>query len=569
MAISEKDREGGEIEKFRKAISTEVARLKEIGVYDEFLKKATLGNYDMYDVNDWTLKNGNWTRTMTSADWAKAATSTSEEPEKIERVFSGKPSEVRVYTRFRPLVGSEVTRNDPEIVRSCAEAEDKSFTLSMETSEKERKKRQRIRPGKKPKEEAEPSEPKMKQWKGHGFAGIFEGGDNNEAVFAGSIKKQMEVLLTGGTLSCFAYGHTESGKTHTQLGYGDEKGMYYLTAQEMIKDIQELNEKAGCDAKIEVRFFELHNKKAYDLINNRAECHVREGEGGKVLLRAETKKGEDGRVRVTPLKSVTCNTADELQEAVKAGSALRQVGSSTLHDQSSRSHAFIELDVVNEKILEARRNVIDVESEMTFFGHHSTCIWLDSAAKLFGGDNFQKQDDGSYLITASAEKADIPALCKSIREGQAATCYHTHLFEEAKRKSKQVVEEQRKLSLMFGAKALFVDLAGSEHGSDKAKKKQSREAEREGREINMSLMALNEVIRKQMIGATRIPFRDSRLTMIMREYLTSEQCTTLMIANVSPSKEHSAKTLSTLRYAQLVAKNDEKVMEGKTDKVVG
>ena len=92
----------------------------------------------------------------------------------------------------------------------------------------------------------------------------------------------------------------------------------------------------------------------------------------------------------------------------------------------------------------------------------------------------------------------------------------------------------------------FVDLAGSERGADRG---ESEAASGEGAEINKSLLALKECIRAMDLGLPHIPFRQSRLTQILREHFLAKDTQILMLATVNPSRTHLDHTLNTLRYA--------------------
>lgn len=78
-------------------------------------------------------------------------------------------------------------------------------------------------------------------------------------------------------------------------------------------------------------------------------------------------------------------------------------------------------------------------------------------------------------------------------------------------------------AFMYWRKLAIVDLAGSEyyHGkatSSMAKPKQtSPQAQQEGGQINIDLLAL-KVIRARALKQSRIPFRLSTLTMVLRTH---------------------------------------------------
>jgi kinesin family protein 2/24 len=114
----------------------------------------------------------------------------------------------------------------------------------------------------------------------------------------------------------------------------------------------------------------------------------------------------------------------------------------------------------------------------------------------------------------------------------------------------------------FG-KISFIDLAGSERAVDiKETNKQTR---MDGAEINKSLLALKECIRALDQDKPYLPFRGSKLTLVLRDSFVGN-CKTLMIANVSPCSSCAEHTLNTLRYADRVKElKKEKNVEGEKD----
>ena len=96
----------------------------------------------------------------------------------------------------------------------------------------------------------------------------------------------------------------------------------------------------------------------------------------------------------------------------------------------------------------------------------------------------------------------------------------------------------------------FIDLAGSERGSDTAAN--DRATRMEGAEINKSLLALKECIRAMDNKKGHTPFRGSKLTQVLKASFTGRNSKTVMIANVSPSSANVEDTLNTLRYADRV-----------------
>ncbi|KAJ1799022.1 hypothetical protein LPJ59_002113 [Coemansia sp. RSA 2399] len=107
---------------------------------------------------------------------------------------------------------------------------------------------------------------------------------------------------------------------------------------------------------------------------------------------------------------------------------------------------------------------------------------------------------------------------------------------------------QRK-PVMFG-KLSFIDLAGNERGSDRGDKA-NKQTLMEGSEINKSLLALKECIRSLDMNKKHQPFRQSKLTMVLKDSFlgNSRAC---MVATISPNTSNSDNTLNTLRYADRV-----------------
>ena len=97
-------------------------------------------------------------------------------------------------------------------------------------------------------------------------------------------------------------------------------------------------------------------------------------------------------------------------------------------------------------------------------------------------------------------------------------------------------------------KLLLVDLAGSERAQDTQSNNRHRRLE--GAEINKSLLALKECIRALDSGNSHVPFRASKLTMVLRDsFLNKTSAKIVMIACINPGSSSSDHTLNTLRYA--------------------
>lgn len=395
--------------------------------------------------------------------------------------------------------------------------------------------------------------PAHKPWKSAAaFKEAYEPTDDNAKVFESAVSAALPKVLNGASCSFFAYGHSGSGKTHTIIGYDydhdDQLGICLAAGRRLFDALDELNKDAASD-KLGVGFglFELRKNIAFDLLNERKECHIRQGPDGKTHIRGPTEMLEDGKVRVRPIVKRPCFTYDALKQALQQSLGLRAVGSSSVHDQSSRTHAVLELEVINTPLSEARDRLIDRQSELVPVGKRATDIRIQE--HYLG---MIQKPDGQWVPNPDrpVDKPRIDAALAEMAEFEARVA-------EAESHVAEILDADDRLACL-GGKFVFVDLAGSEYQQDKGTAgthlpQQTAQERQEGRQINTDLLALKEVIRAFSSNQTRIPFRSSPLTMVLRDhFLGSKNGTSAMIVTVSQAKGQYAATLNSLKYGSLV-----------------
>lgn len=117
-----------------------------------------------------------------------------------------------------------------------------------------------------------------------------------------------------------------------------------------------------------------------------------------------------------------------------------------------------------------------------------------------------------------------------------------------------------------GGQLILVDLAGSERNHDARGHDASRRME--AAEINSSLMALKECIRAHAVAAVSgkqnvfVPYRASKLTMVLRSSLDSNQSHLAVVVTVSPCSCDTEHSVHTLLHAALM--NNEQIGNGET-----
>ncbi|GAX20275.1 kinesin family member 2/24 [Fistulifera solaris] len=140
-----------------------------------------------------------------------------------------------------------------------------------------------------------------------------------------------------------------------------------------------------------------------------------------------------------------------------------------------------------------------------------------------------------------------------LRQGNSARTTHMTEANDASSRSHaicQIMLRDAKTNKLKG-KLSLVDLAGSERGSDTKSHNSQRRAE--SSDINTSLLSLKECIRALDRDASKhVPYRGSKLTLILKDCFTSDRAMTTMIATVSPGASAADHSLNTLRYADRI-----------------
>mmetsp|Transcript_2435 Transcript_2435/g.5447 ORF Transcript_2435/g.5447 Transcript_2435/m.5447 type:complete len:928 (+) Transcript_2435:38-2821(+) len=109
----------------------------------------------------------------------------------------------------------------------------------------------------------------------------------------------------------------------------------------------------------------------------------------------------------------------------------------------------------------------------------------------------------------------------------------------------KTVVEQKDPKCKYVGKLHLVDLAGSENTNRSgAKGKQMTEASN----INKSLAALGDVMMSLQGKSEHVPYRNSKLTMMLKDSLGGD-AKTLMIVQISPAQTSCVETLSSLNFA--------------------
>jgi kinesin family protein C2/C3 len=172
----------------------------------------------------------------------------------------------------------------------------------------------------------------------------------------------------------------------------------------------------------------------------------------------------------------------------------------------------------------------------------------DAAKKL----DVKQNPDGTNTVPGLTERD-----CHSVEEVLTAmndasanrTVMSTDMNDESSRSHSIVqvktVVVNHKDKKEFVGKINLIDLAGSENTN---KSGVTGQGMKEAQNINKSLSALGDVISSLVSKTGHIPYRNSKLTMMLKDSLGGDS-KTLMIVQTSPAQFNVTETLSSLNFA--------------------
>lgn len=353
------------------------------------------------------------------------------------------------------------------------------------------------------------------------------------------------------------------GKTHTIVGYNSELGLYRHAINDLTSALNQSTADRSDDHMLQVRCCELYQGKVYDLLSNHSECFLREDSHGNVQIRSGTDMDADGEVRVRSLKAAYAKQSEDVVALTQHALANRAVGNSSVHSESSRSHAMIELQIVSPAVIQAREDVLEAEAKLVPIGKARDSKYIDIMSRCCFKDPARQDAWVQNLkLVPQSEHDQLQELQQQVGAAEQKLQQARDAEQEAVKAIASSFGVRQDDQSQFDCPTLvLVDLAGAEYATSaprktgKPTKQASRSAQElaEGREINSSLLALKECIRALANSSTHVPFRNSKLTLLLRRYLRAQNSNAVMIATVSPSCSQTAATGNTLQYATLLA----------------
>ncbi|CAA2983189.1 kinesin KIN-13A [Olea europaea subsp. europaea] len=222
-------------------------------------------------------------------------------------------AKIKVVVRKRPLNKKEIARKEDDIVTVC---DDSSLTVH---------------------------EPKLKvdltaYIEKHEFCfdAVLDENVANDEVYRVTVEPIIPTIFQRTKATCFAYGQTGSGKTYTM------KPLPLRAAEDLVRLLHQPVYR-GQRFKLWLSFFEIYGGKLFDLLSDRKKLCMR----------------EDGRqqVCIVGLQEFEVSDVQLVMDYIERGNASRSTGSTGANEESSRSHAILQLVVKkHNEVKDSRRN---------------------------------------------------------------------------------------------------------------------------------------------------------------------------------------------------------------------
>ncbi|GAB2292236.1 Kinesin-like protein KIN-13B [Dionaea muscipula] len=154
-----------------------------------------------------------------------------------------------------------------------------------------------------------------------GFDATLDEHISNDEVYAETVEPIIPLIFQRTKATCFAYGQTGSGKTYTM------QPLPLRASQDILQLVRHSYRSQGLQ--LFVSFFEIYGGKFFDLLNDRRNLFIRE----------DCKK----QVCIVGLQEFEVLDAETIKDLIGKGNSRRSTGTTGANEESSRSHAVLQL----------------------------------------------------------------------------------------------------------------------------------------------------------------------------------------------------------------------------------
>jgi len=309
--------------------------------------------------------------------------------------------------------------------------------------------------------------------------------------------------MAGTNATILAYGQTSSGKTHSVLGTPREPGLLPLAVEEIF----DTGEGFGNHRRARVSYFEIFNERVVDLLAS-------QGSSSSVAsAHLPVKECAERGFYVHGLREAPVRCGEDVLRLVERGEERRRYAQTRWNDYSSRSHVLFTLTM-----------------ETPSFASTSTRSATKlSIVDLAGCENHKQEssEDGRHINRSLFFLGEvISRLCaggsrRGIRDGTSGMRSPSGPYDRTGQDSASGTPRQ-----------------GMAPGIRQARSESVSYGSREGRALSRGREKNTEFI----------PYRDSKLTRVLRSSLGGN-AVTLLLVTVHPAAQFVEQTLTSLRFA--------------------
>ncbi|KAI6696909.1 hypothetical protein NL676_017028 [Syzygium grande] len=159
------------------------------------------------------------------------------------------------------------------------------------------------------------------------FDQIFGEDCKTREVYESRTKDIVAAAVRGFNGTVFAYGQTNSGKTHTMRGSGREPGVIPLSVHDLFNSI---NKEVGREFLLRMSYMEIYNEEINDLLAP---------EHRKLQIHENLERG----IYVAGLREEIVASPDQVLDLMEFGEAHRHIGETNMNVYSSRSHTIFRM----------------------------------------------------------------------------------------------------------------------------------------------------------------------------------------------------------------------------------
>ncbi|CAL9038817.1 unnamed protein product [Musa banksii] len=155
------------------------------------------------------------------------------------------------------------------------------------------------------------------------FDAVLDENVSNEEVYHETVEPIIPAIFQRTKATCFAYGQTGNGKTYTM------QPLPLKASQDILRHMHHTYRNQGFH--LYVSFFEIYGGKLFDLLNDRR----------KLCMREDGKQ----KVCIVGLQEYRVSSLDTIKDLIEKGNATRSTGTTGANEESSRSHAILQLAI--------------------------------------------------------------------------------------------------------------------------------------------------------------------------------------------------------------------------------